>query len=438
MGEYLKKTLTEVVGKSEVESIMINKSLDTISRHLILGDITVFDSLRQMSELVNSTIRKIVTQISVELEIQEYKLPFAVFLFGSPSRNVMLPNSDLDIGIVFQEGVDEKFKDSVRSKFTDLPFDKVDFASWSSLFEMEKVNSSDLIENNKSIDAKYIAGNITIRDTHEINILGLETQQDKSRRIITEYSLFHCFDYLSKITTTGPNLKYDFGASRDIIFLDWYYLLKFSGPKSQDQPFFIHGLEYLVSDSIIDSEEEAQLKIGIELIMLVKFSLLFQSRKTGNKELLYLNDSSLETCFEISLKALEKLGISNLEELKNRYYKAKTLLKIAVIKIFESTLKGDTEMENVIKLSKTEVQLTYEIMSIIKCMTWHHVVPFVIHSKSPEILKYIIELIKNKEDFTYILRIVSENLYIDQEIVEILLTTSLPQKYKDKLISKKL
>ncbi len=69
-------------------------------------------------------------------------------------------------------------------------------------------------------------------------------------------------------------------------------------------------------------------------------------------------------------------------------------------------------------------------------MTWHHIVPFAVHSKSPEIIKYIVRSILGKNDFVYILRIISENQHIDEETVDLLLSSNLPQKYKDNLINK--
>lgn len=433
MEKYIKKN-PDIEKSSLIRALYT--SLDSISKDLIFGETDILKSLKKTSDLANLSVKKIIENISTQTLTDEKDLDFAVFLFGSPSRNSMLPNSDLDIGIVFREGVDEKYKKEVREKFEKLPFDKIDFSSWSSSNDMKKVNCLDLIEYNKSCDAKYVGGNTEIKDLHIENVQKLETEKDKKYRIMTEFYILHCFDYLSKITESGPNLKYDFGASRDIIFLDWYYLLKNTDLKKTEEPFFVSGISQLLADGIIDTKESKELTYGVQLIMLVKSSLLYQSRKTDQKSLLYHNDASMEKCFSFSKKALSSMGIKTLEEFLYIYYKSKTLLKITVVKIFESVTKDDLELLKIINISKEETEVTEEIKNILHNPTWHNTIPFAINSKSKEILIYILKKIINNRDFVYVLRILSENKYIDHEIIIILLNSDLPEKYKDKLRNK--
>ncbi len=194
----------------------------------------------------------------------------------------MLPNSDLDIGIVFNHDTDEVFKERIRLKFKSLPFDKIDIASWSTIEEMIGRNKVNTIETNKAIDTEFSGGSIEIAEDYLTNVRNPDHLFDKRRRMITEFGILRCFDYISKVTEYGPNLKYDFGASRDIVFLDWYYLLR-SGEPTYENPFYLGGLEALLKESHISEQEKNFLQQSIELILTVKFSLVYESKKVGKK-----------------------------------------------------------------------------------------------------------------------------------------------------------
>jgi hypothetical protein len=85
---------------------------------------------------------------------------------------------------------------------------------------MKKENCNSMIEYNKSVDAKYISGNVSIANEHHNEVKEQDSKESKIKRFITEFGIFHLYDYKNKRTDYGENLKYDYGGSRDIIFLD--------------------------------------------------------------------------------------------------------------------------------------------------------------------------------------------------------------------------
>src|ERR1700733_996336 len=261
--------------QKESETIeFVSNKLNLVSGDVLSGEKSILDSTIEMSVLVHEAIDRVVNSLVTELQLDKSNLPFAIFLFGSPSRNLMLPNSDLDIGFVFLDDCPDEVKILLHERISNLPFDKIDIAGWSSIEEMKKENCLDMIEYSKATDAKFVSGNDNISKEYTESIRDKDTKEDKVNRFITEFGLFHKHDYLAKRTENGPNLKYDFGASRDIIFLDWFYIINTNNNKEREDettPFFFKSLDILLEKDLISIEEHDQLKSIIEIILLVKF-----------------------------------------------------------------------------------------------------------------------------------------------------------------------
>jgi hypothetical protein len=67
---------------------------------------------------------------------------------------------------------------------------------------------------------------------------------------------------------------------------------------------------------------------------------------------------------------------------------------------------------------------------------WQNIVPFAIHSTSNETLFKIVNRIKNLSGYEYLLRMISQNDYIKEDTEELLMSSKLPEKYKEKLKNK--
>ena len=69
-----------------------------------------------MQEISEKVITEIANIFSSHINIHVNNLPFTLFFFGSPARNLMLPNSDLDIGLVYEKDCEENLKKIFRRK----------------------------------------------------------------------------------------------------------------------------------------------------------------------------------------------------------------------------------------------------------------------------------------------------------------------------------
>ena len=292
-----------------------------------------------------------------------------------------------------------------------------------------------MIEYNKAIDAKFVAGNPRFSEQHIREVRNKDTKEDRAQRFITEYGLLHRYDYLSKRTEHGPNLKYDFGASRDVIFLDWYFLLNADSKETEmKEPFFKGGLDALLKEGSISSDEWKNFSEQIELVLLVKFTLLSKFRNGGSKSLLHLSNFSLHEAYKEAPTAFKKLGISNGDELVSDYYNAKLALHGLVERMYAKVCATSPELPEIWKMAEEETSLDGRVTKVLNDKTWYNLVPFAVRSKSPEILDFLVNSIRDLPGYEYVLRIASENQFLKDETKKTLLLNSrLADKFKNKL-----
>ncbi len=409
--------------------------IDLINKSVLSGEMSILDSTVEMGKLTREALEKVAEKFAAALNIDVQNLPFAIFVFGATARNQMLPNSDLDIGLVFEDNCPAKIKSSVKDIVSILPFnDETDIAHWDSIDSMRKENCPSMMEYNKVMESRFVAGNIEMGNQHDSLAAQQDTRIDKEKRFITEYGLLHKFDYRSRGSEHGANLKYDFGASRDIVFLDWYYLLSTIGETPpEDHPTSFACLDLLLGNGTITSSEYDEMKSGLELILLVKFALWSKNAESGDKKLLYLSDYSLDAAYEDIEKIIKKTGINNTDEFAYAYNKARAALRNLIETLFQKVASSHEDLMEIWRMAKEKEDLDEEVLNLLKHPTWNELVPFAVSSASPQILNYIVKQISNLEGYEYILRIISENKYITDDIRRNLLDSRLDKRFKKKI-----
>ncbi len=416
-------------------NISILNRINTISNEVLEGKSSILNSVNQMNELTRKCLIDLGLIFSKKLNLNIEDLPFALCIFGSPSRNLMLPNSDLDIGIIYTENCTEEIKAELAEYVKSLPFDKVDIASWNSISSMSYKGCIDMIEYNKAVDAQFVTGNKYLKEQYINEIKLKDSIESKSSRFITEYGILREYDYIKKGGNFGPNLKYDFGASRDIVFFDWFYCL-FENPEvnKNSSPLFLRSLKLLVRNEAINATNFIEIKRSIELILLVKFTLLYKFRNNNNIMLLSLSSFSLQECFNYSNDSFKKIGIYSDEDLISRYYRSKLIIHNAIESLYEIVTSINPDFMKKWNKLKESQDLILPADWSYNIELWQHLVPQAIHSTNSNLLSEIVDLIANVDGFEYILRIISENKSIDQKIVSRLINSKLPEKYKSKLL----
>lgn len=413
----------------------IKSQIQTLSDDVLEGNSSILSTTGEMTKLTKKTLQNISTDFSKELKVEEKSLPFGLFLFGSPSRNMMLPNSDLDVGVVYEKDCPESVQTKLISFLSALPFDKIDIPKWHSIESMTKNSSVDMMEYSKAVDAQFVSDNQNIKQEYANRVRKQDTKEDKIGRFITDYGLLRHYNYVSKISDWGFNLKYDFGASRDLIFFDWYFLIYSDYDKAGDASFTRKGQDLLLKRNIIDVQTYKSLLQATELVLLVKFVLLHKFREKGDSAILSLSNYSLQTAFEYAPQAFKRLNIKDADGLISSYFEAKGIIHNVVETMYTEIAHLQPDLAQKWKEAKTAESLNLE-GSQMDLNTWQQLVPYAINSNKAELLDQIVEEIKDINGFEYILRIVSENKHLNKDIAAKLLQSRLPDKSKIKLKNK--
>lgn len=406
--------------------------IESVAMRVFQGEISVIESAVEMGRITRAALESIAATIAERLDTSPDSLPFGIFLFGSTARNLMLPNSDLDVILVFQENCPEEIRTAAKKALGSLPFeDTEDIEIWNER-DMRKENCPSLMQWNKAVEASFVAGGETVAEKHRELVTDRDSRQDKEVRFMTEFWLLHKADYRGRASEHGPSLKYDFGGSRDIVFLDWYYQLENPATETE-RPTAELCLDWLLENSTISSDEHKELKSALELVLLVKFSLWTKSAETNDNRLLYLSDLSLDECFLKIKPLLAKKGIDNPDQLSYAYYRAKGKLHQLVTDLFELVAERNPDTAKLWKIAEGSEELTEDVRKILDEGAWSSLVPFAIASSSPEILGYIVKAYSNKKGFEYILRLVSQNRNITMETRRDLMDSRLDDRIKKKM-----
>ena len=171
----------------------------------------------------------------------------------------------------------------------------------------------------------------------------------------------------------------------------------------------------------------------VELVLLVKFILLSKFRKGGSKSLLHLSSFSLHEAYKEASAAFERLGVSDGEELVSEYYNAKLALHDLVERMYAKVCADNPELPEIWKMAEEETSFSEGVLEALNKKTWYNLVPFAVRSKSPEILDFLVNSIRDLPGYEYVLRIASENKFLKDETKKTLLNSRLADKFKNKL-----
>ena len=170
--------------------------------------------------------RELIQNISerAELAIPSKRLVgIGVFLFGSPSRQEMVDESDADIMII-RETDNEDYL-IFRNEFIKLlekeNFEKIDVPDWGNYEDCEIYLKESITEGNQVVESKFIYGDI--KTAYYIESL-------KDKYCTTErFEKVFCFQklyfdqYYTQRNKPGiKNVKYGHGGTRDFMFLTWF------------------------------------------------------------------------------------------------------------------------------------------------------------------------------------------------------------------------
>ncbi len=199
---------------------------------------------KNYNEFNNDIIYKLMQKTSAEMiiNLEKYynKLKFIdetfFAVYGSLARYEMLPMSDLDLIILTKNNLD---KEKFINQLSNLNYDFLDYPS-ENFFNIEKANE---FAHSNSPDGHLLAylkiGDV---ENNTAKIMRNSKNIAHSKEYLMENLVFN-YNYMLynmklKVDSRGDNLKYSNGATRDIVYFDWFADYLFNGEicyKSQKQ-----------------------------------------------------------------------------------------------------------------------------------------------------------------------------------------------------------
>lgn len=394
-----------------------------------------------------------------------------IFLFGSPSRQEMVEESDADIMII-RENDDEKyleFKKNFISLLKKEQFPKIDVPDWGNLAECEIYLRDSITEGNQVIEAKFIFGDSEI-EKKVIKLKDAYCNQDKFERIICFQKLY--FDqYYKQRTREGiKNVKYGHGGTRDFMFITWFSnLLDIVENKKinfeDNFPHIYKSLSLIYARQLINFEEYCNFCKSADIVILLRNQILINNKGTDSEGLTYLDEKTIEGLhkkgfFKNSFQSQEELrkflekSIRDIENLKNCVWK-NYLDHLRKSRGFEwhvnfnRLLNGEINTDTLSNIAEEDVISKMAVvwnLSLEKhrelfkkifedysdSKHWEVLASICCHSECPpEVLDKIVIKKAMQKGYEYLLRIISRNKQVQREtLLKIIDNPHLEERFK--------
>lgn len=268
----------------------------------------VFDAMSEMSETAEAYISKLAEQHP------GHKL----WVGGSLGRREMLPNSDIDLFVIYDSQTQDK--STIRVDNVDkFELGHIDTESLRDLLRYS------LVDANRFIDGRSI-GSLPAPDVDAM-ILEANTSDHQLANNISEYFFYRHFDFPNKTTAMGPNLKYSTGSSRDTIFFNMI-----SRMTTGNFPAIRNDTPEL-ANVMADAERRYGVAApynAVNLLFTVKNAAISVYDVTGDPRNRYVSSTSLEAIYDFCRDKFKALGIQDSTKFISTYRAAREELELAV------------------------------------------------------------------------------------------------------------
>ena len=305
---------------------------------------STFDAMYEMSEAVEGYIADLATHYPKN----------KLWVGGSLGRREMLPNSDIDLFVIYDE------EDDSRNGIRVDGVDKFEIGHISKGRLGELLQYS-FIDANRFIDGRRI-GHVPATDVEQM-ISGVSTPDRQLANNISEYFYYRYFDFPKKTTPMGPNLKYSTGSSRDTIFFNMISRMttnKFPATR---------GTEPELAEVLRETEDHFDLRPpldSINLIFTVKNAAISVYDKTGDLRSRYVSSTSLGSIFDFCADKFKALGYADARQFIAGYQAARNEVELTVDTLFNKALSEHSASQDIGRvLTLSEAELTDYCINVI-------------------------------------------------------------------------
>ncbi len=300
-----------------------------------------------------------------------------VFLFGSPSRQEMVDESDADIMIIRKE--DGEDYEIFRKEFIRLlemeDFDKIDVPDWGNYEECEAYLKDSVTEGNQVMESRFIYGDEAVNSYIE-NLKKRYSDIKRFEKVFCFQKLYFDQYYKQRTRKGVKNVKYGHGGTRDFMFLTWMVNLLDSIERrkinTEDNfPLVYKSLSYLYERNVINFEDYKSYLKSINVVLILRNEILLINKNTIEAGLTYLDEKTISKLFiknifkedsltdVLALKGYLEFHLKNVELLKGvlweyyLYYLASSRGREWIVK-FKKFLNGDMNSEEVSNISEED------------------------------------------------------------------------------------
>jgi predicted nucleotidyltransferase len=289
---------------------------------------TALDAMSEMSTAAEGYIDRLAQQYPGN----------KLWVGGSLGRREMLPNSDIDLFVVYDD------KDYEESGIRVEGVDKFELGHID-VEGLRDLLTYSLVDANRFIDGRRV-GPIPAPDIERM-VLEANTPDHQLANNISEYFFYRYFDFPNKTTTMGPNLKYSTGSSRDTIFFNMI-----SRMSTGDFPA-VRGDQPELGQVMADAERRYGIRAPFEavnLLFTVKNAAISVYDATGDPRNRYVSPTSLEAIYEFGKGKFRAWGIRDASHFIDTYSASRQELELAVDTMLTKALSEHPAANDINKL----------------------------------------------------------------------------------------
>ncbi len=419
-------------------------------------------SFRQLIQSLAETAEKMIPGKKLE--------KIGIFLFGSPSRQEMIEESDADIMIIREKDTTDYalFRSEFITLLEKLKFAKIDIPDWGNYEDCEKYIKHSITEGNQVVEAKFIYGDLNVNKFIE-QLRDQYCTVERAEKVFAFQKFYFDQYYKQRTKANLKNVKYGHGGTRDFMFVTWLVnvldLIENRKINVEDNfPIIYKSLSSLYERRIIEIEDYLKYLESVNVVLILRNEILLQNKWTSEEGLTYLDEKTISTLFkreifkEDSIKNTEELKnyleshISTIKELKDKMWdlfisylkKSRSeewseLFKNFINKEFkEDNLQKAKNADDLIKMAviwninkdNSDFEKVFEEFS--NASSWAVLASLCCHFQCPDkILRKIVDGYGSKKGYEYILRIISRNKNVSKETLNAIITNpGLESRYK--------
>ena len=399
----------------------------------------------------------------------------AIFLFGSPSRQEMVDESDADIMIIRKADNEDYllFRDEFIKLLEKENFEKIDVPDWGNYEDCEAYIKDSITEGNQVTESKFIYGDYEVNN----HIESLKTKyctKERFERVLCFQKLYFDQYYTQRTKPGVKNVKYGHGGTRDFMFLTWFVNLMDSSEgrkiNTEDNfPLVYKSLSSLYERRLISLKDYTKYSESINVVLILRNEILIQNKWTLEEGLTYLDKKTISILFkrksfkddsiidEISFRNYLEGHIKNVAELKQRIWEffisyLHSSRGYDWVDKFRNFLEGNLIKSEIDQIENSDVLLQMAVIWNIslardsamfgeifnkysKSDKWVILASICCHNECPDkILNAIVDK-GCKKGYEYLLRIISRNKNVSKETLKKIMDNPYLE-YRYKIVAK--